>query len=88
MTADVLAVTDPPVRTPAEVIVAGPETMLKVAPVAADVVPSLQVAVAVYVDAAPSLTEVAPTTVMLLKVPATLLIVTVASAVRVTPPDV
>jgi hypothetical protein len=64
----VFAVTVPAVSTPAEVIVAGPEVMLKVAPVAAAVVPSLQVAVAVYVAVVPSFTEDGPTIAMLLNV--------------------
>ena len=54
-TAGEVAVTEEAVSTPAELIVAGPEVMLQVG-VTVVVVPSLQVAVVVYVDVAPSFT--------------------------------
>ena len=83
------AVTVPAVKTPVvELIVAGPLVTLQVAPVAAEVVPSLQFAVAVYVAVAPSFTEAGPLIVMLLSVAATFTTVTDAEAVRFTPPDV
>ena len=66
-TAGAVAVTEEPVRTPAVLIVAGPEVTLQVgATVVVD--PSLQVALAVYVDVAPSFTDAAPVIAMLLKV--------------------
>ena len=50
------------------------------------VVPSLQVAVVVYVDVAPSFTDAAPLIAMLLSVAATFTMLTVTEFVRVCPP--
>jgi hypothetical protein len=86
-TAGVVAVTEDPVRTPPALIVAGPEVTLQVG-VTEVVVVSLQVAVAVYVDVAPSFTDAAPLIEMLLKVAATFTMLTVTEFVRVTPPEV
>ena len=52
------------------------------------VVPSLQVAVVVYVDVAASFTDAAPLIAMLLSVAATFTMLTVTEFVRVTPPEV
>jgi hypothetical protein len=64
-TAGAVAVTEEAVRSPAELIVAGPEVTLQVG-VTVVFVPSLQAAVAVYVDVAPSFTDAAPLIAMLL----------------------
>jgi len=48
----------------------------------------LQVAVAVYVDVAPSFTDAAPLIAMLVSVAVTFTMFTVTAAVRVTPPEV
>jgi hypothetical protein len=79
------AVTDGAVNSPAALIV--PRFALHVG-VTAVFVPSLQAAVAVYVDVAPSFTDAAPPIAMLLRVAATFTTLTPAEAVRVTPPKV
>ena len=85
----VFAVTEPPVSTPVvELLVAGPEVTLQVAPVAAEVVPSLQFAVAVYVPVPPSFTEAGPLIVMLLKVTGAELIVSENAFVEESPAPV
>jgi hypothetical protein len=83
----VVAVTEEAVRSPAELIVAGPEVTLQVG-VTEVVVVSLQVAVAVYVAVAPSFTDAAPLIAMLVNVAATFTMLTVTEFVRVTPPEV
>jgi hypothetical protein len=72
-------------RTPAALIV--PRFVLQVG-VTVVFVPSLQVAVAVYVDVAPSFTDDAPLIAMLLSVAATLTMLTDTEFVLVTPPEV
>ena len=77
------AVTDGAVNSPAALIV--PRVALHVG-VTDVVVPSLQVAVAVYVPVPPSFTDDGPLTAMLVSVAATFTMVTDCVAVRVTPP--
>ncbi|MCP2500335.1 MAG: hypothetical protein NCA08_02020 [Deltaproteobacteria bacterium] len=77
------AVTDGAVNSPAALIVVGDTLQAGVTDV---FVPSLQVAVAVYVPVPPSFTDVGPLTAMLVSVAATFTTVTDCVAVRVTPP--